>query len=271
MEVSHLREPTFRGHDHIGRPHLHATRRGARRYGAGNPDELTLALSIERPGHRAMRGLAGGPERGGPGPGGPGPGGRGPRRHDRGDHRPGRHQARRGAVRPALLRVLADQPMHGYQIMQVLGERTGGRWRPSAGSIYPTLQQLEDEGLIASTELDGRRVYDLTDAGRAAVADMPTERAWPGRQDGARDLRGLGREVAIATMQVDRMGSAAAIEAAATILTTARRDLYRLLADDPGVGGSEPASGAEPAAASDPAPAAEPAATTQDDPTASGD
>jgi DNA-binding PadR family transcriptional regulator len=134
--------------------------------------------------------------------------------------------------------------MHGYQIMQELGERTGGRWRPSAGSIYPTLQQLEDEGLVSSSDIDGRRVYDLTDAGRAAVADMPAERAWPGRQDGARDLRGLGREVAIATMQVDRMGSAAAIEAAATILTTARRELYRLLADDPG---EDPAASREPA------------------------
>jgi DNA-binding PadR family transcriptional regulator len=133
--------------------------------------------------------------------------------------------------------------MHGYQIMQELAERTGGRWRPSAGSIYPTLQQLEDEGLITSTEVDGRRVYDLTDAGRAAVADMPAERAWPGRADDGRDLRGLGREVGIAAMQVERMGSAAAVEAAAAILAGARRELYRLLADDPG---DDPATSPQP-------------------------
>ena len=75
--------------------------------------------------------------------------------------------ARRGDVRAAILVLLAEQPMHGYQVISELDARTGGRWRPSAGSIYPTLQQLEDEGLVRSAEIDARRVFSLTDAGIA--------------------------------------------------------------------------------------------------------
>src|SRR5437667_331993 len=75
----------------------------------------------------------------------------------------------RGDVRAAILVLLADGSMHGYQVIQELTERSGGMWRPSPGSIYPTLQQLEDEGLVRSSESDGRRVYQLTDTGRAEV------------------------------------------------------------------------------------------------------
>ena len=77
-------------------------------------------------------------------------------------------RARRGDIRTAILRLLAEQPMHGYQIIQELSTRSGGVWNPSAGSIYPTLQQLADEGLVDSEESAGKKVYHLTDAGRAA-------------------------------------------------------------------------------------------------------
>ncbi len=226
-----MRERTTRGHDLNGRPHLnhpHPRRRGADDRSGDRADAL-LALSIERPGRRAMRGLDG--RRGHPGDG--------PGRHRHEDHGHGGprrgtlHQMRRGAVREAVLRALADEPMHGYQLMQTFSERTGGRWRPSAGSIYPTLQQLEDEGLVEAQELDGRRVFALTDSGRAAVAAMPDERPLPAAQDRGSDLRELSRELGIAAMQVTRMGTPTAVEAAAAILTTARRDLYRLLADEP--------------------------------------
>ena len=82
----------------------------------------------------------------------------------------GRPSVRRGDVRPLILAVLQRQPMHGYQVIQELEAQSGGRWRPSAGSVYPTLQQLEDESLVRSSEVDGRRVYSLTDEGRSAVA-----------------------------------------------------------------------------------------------------
>ena len=78
---------------------------------------------------------------------------------------------RRGDVRLAVLRLLSEEPMHGYQIITELGERSGGVWRPSPGSIYPTLQVLADEGLVTSAESDGRRVFSLTDSGRVAVTE----------------------------------------------------------------------------------------------------
>ena len=104
-------------------------------------------------------------------------------RHEmRGGHGRGRHRVRRGDVRSAILALLDDRPMHGYEMIQELEERTGGRWTPSAGSIYPTLQLLEDEGLVTAEEVDGRKVYSLTDSGRR-----------PSRADRGRPALGGGR------------------------------------------------------------------------------
>jgi DNA-binding PadR family transcriptional regulator len=142
--------------------------------------------------------------------------------------------ARRGEVRTAILALLAERPMHGYQVITELTERSEGAWRPSAGSIYPTLQQLADEGLVRDTEVEGRKVYELTDAGREAVARSkdrtpPWER--PGR-DSAGDLGQAIRGVMSATMQISREGDGAMRAEAQRILTDARRSLYRLLADE---------------------------------------
>src|SRR6476646_6527723 len=85
---------------------------------------------------------------------------------------PGRgRRTRRGDVRAAALLLLEEEPRNGYQLMQEIEERSGGVWRPSPGSIYPALAQLEDEGLVHSEERDGRRSYGLTDAGRAYVEE----------------------------------------------------------------------------------------------------
>ena len=101
----------------------------------------------------ALRHMRHGPPFGGPmGGGGPFGGGRGRRR--------------RGDVRTAVLILLAEEPRNGYQLMQTIEERSGGRWRPSPGSVYPTLAQLEDEALIRGIERDGTRLLELTDAGR---------------------------------------------------------------------------------------------------------
>jgi DNA-binding PadR family transcriptional regulator len=121
--------------------------------------------------------------------------------------------------------------MHGYQVMQELEARSGGRWRPSAGSIYPTLEQLQDEGLVSVEEADGRRVFRLTDAGRTAAMARSGEPAWTGGR-GDDDLRGLSRDLGLAAIQVARAGSPAAIVEAGRVLAEARRSLYRLLADD---------------------------------------
>src|SRR4051794_25657413 len=128
--------------------------------GAGHfdPRALWLAMSGHRGGQhgRHGRGPRGGPHFG-PGPFGPGFG-RGPR-------------ARRGDVRAALLVLLAEEPRNGYGLMQEIERRSSGAWRPSPGSVYPALQQLEDEELVRSEESDGRRVFALTDAGRAHVEE----------------------------------------------------------------------------------------------------
>src|SRR5215211_6725890 len=103
-------------------------------------------------------------------------------RHFRGRHMS--HRGRRGDVRGAVLALLAEEPMHGYEMIQRLEERTGGRWRPSAGSIYPTLQLLEDEGLVSSEEVDGRRVFSLTDDGRKAAEERGDGPApWEGGEE----------------------------------------------------------------------------------------
>ena len=170
---------------------------------------------------------------------------RGWRRHHSEHERSGGHRffrhgrggraVRRGNVRFAILSVIGDRPMHGYQVIQELESRTQGRWRPSAGSVYPTLQLLEDEGLLSSEELEGRRTYSLTDAGRAAADEHPLSAGdWLGT-DGAgdsADLHKLVRGLMGAVAQVQRTGSAQTNEAARQVLVDARRQLYRLLADD---------------------------------------
>jgi len=149
--------------------------------------------------------------------------------------REGYAAVKRGKVRPLILAVLHDQPMHGYQVMQELEARTGGRWRPSAGTIYPTLQQLEDEGLVRAQEEDGRKVYNLTDAGREAAESSPlTRHPWFDKDAGGEgiDLRKQAMQLVGAAIQVKRVGSAEAQREAQRILAESRRRLYRLLADD---------------------------------------
>ena len=125
--------------------------------------------------------------------------------------------------------------MHGYEVIQELERRTEGQWRPSAGSIYPTLQLLEDEGLVTSEEVERRRTYSLTDAGRQTAAEHPLAAAGGIDADAAGDGPNLGRElrsVAQASRQIQRIGTTDAQKAANEILSNARRQLYRLLAED---------------------------------------
>src|SRR5271154_972848 len=152
-------------------------------------------------------------------------------------------RARRGDIRTAALLLLAEEPRNGYQIMQEVQERSGGLWRPSPGSVYPALSQLEDEGLIRTEEGDGRKLFVLTDEGRALLAERGADRPAPWEQSGevAADMHDLGRlmrEVASAFVQVMRTGSEAQIGRAREVLAATRRDLYRILADGDTDGGS---------------------------------
>jgi DNA-binding PadR family transcriptional regulator len=171
--------------------------------------------------------------------GGFGPGG-GPRGRGR--------KARRGDIRTAALLLLAEEPRNGYQIMQEVEERSDGAWRPSPGSVYPALQQLEDEGLIRSEEIEGHKLFRLTDAGQAYLAERGEDKPAPWEQmsgdigDQARALGKLMREMSFAFVQVMRAGSDAQIAQAREVLATARRDLYRILADgdeQTGTGGED--------------------------------
>jgi DNA-binding PadR family transcriptional regulator len=176
------------------------------------------------------------------GPKGPfGPrGGFGPGGH--GGHR-GRHggRARRGDVRNAILHALATEPMNGYQIIQFIESQTSGQWRPSPGAVYPALSQLEDEEMIAATDNEGQKAFELTAAGLETVegqADRPKPWEFASEPDGAPPVhKALYKEfgqLAFALQAVARTENDAAGQAALDILSGARRDLYRLLADDIG-------------------------------------
>jgi DNA-binding PadR family transcriptional regulator len=151
----------------------------------------------------------------------------------------------RGDVRAAIIALLAEEPMHGYQIITELTERSGGVWRPSPGSVYPTLQALEDQGLVTADKTEGKRVFSLTAEGRTeaeAAGDGPAP--W---EDAARsadrsliDLRGLMFEVGAAISQVGRAGSEQQVKAVGSILTDTRRRIYLVLAD-----GADGAAGPE--------------------------
>ena len=117
----------------------------------------------------------------------------------------GRGRRRRGDVRLALLLLLAEEPRNGYQLMQEIEERSDGRWRPSPGSVYPTLQQLEDEALIRPTERDGVKLFELTDAGRAHLDTHTSETPpWEEEEDAATltDLKAQLKQLHVAAMQV---------------------------------------------------------------------
>ena len=179
----------------------------------------------------------------GPGPGGPGGfggpgdfrGGGGPGGH-RGPR--GGRRARRGDIRSAILLLLAEEPRNGYGLMQEIEERSGGVWRPSPGSVYPALSQLEDEGLVHATETDGRKSFTLTDEGTAHVETnrermgTPWETVGEGAHDELHELRHAAQALAVAAMQVAQTGSKAQLGEAKAILEDARRSLYRLLAGD---------------------------------------
>lgn len=196
-------------------------------------EELRAAMSGGRKTHHGHQHPFGGGQWGmfggqffGPPWGGPPPRWRGPK-------------ARRGDVRAAILAVLAEQPMNGYQLIQEIAERSGGVWKPSPGSIYPTLQQLEDEGLVTADAEVGRRTFTLTDEGRTYVAEHADEvRApWeamgaPQHDDDENGLKPMLGQAAAAMWQILATGTPEQQAQAKDALAELRRKLYGILADD---------------------------------------
>lgn len=176
-------------------------------------------------GPTGSRGPGGGRRGSGPGRG---------RSRGRGSARGRGRGVARGDVRVAVLTLLGEEPMHGYQIITELADRTHGVWRPSPGSVYPLLQQLADEGLVTSTDDGGRNVFSLTEEGAsAATEETGGPPVWDrvAGEETAVDLREAVDNVASAARQVAKTGTPEQATQAAEILTDARKRLYRLLAE----------------------------------------
>jgi DNA-binding PadR family transcriptional regulator len=202
-------EPRGRGHERHGRGRFHGPR------GGFDPHAI--------PGF----GPGFGPPFGGPGFGGFAGGPRGRR---------GRRS--RGDIRLAVLALLAEQPRHGYEIIQEVTQRTGGAWRPSPGSVYPTLQQLEDEGLVRTSESEGRRTVALTDEGTRYVEEHRAEldKVWNVAGDEVSEsvakLRTQYGQLHAAVAQIMSAGTDQQRDTASAALAEARKTIYRLLAED---------------------------------------
>ncbi len=167
------------------------------------------------------------------GPRGRGFGGHGPRGHG-GGRRGGR--ARRGDVRASLLALLRERPMHGYEMITEIGERTGGVWRPSPGSVYPTLQMLEEEGLIKANEESGKKLFELTEQG-LAEAERAGESPWDeaGRQGDWEAVQEVGIALAAvdqAVRQVMTTGTEEQRAKGLAVLAEAKKKLYLILAEE---------------------------------------
>ncbi len=192
---------------------------------AGPDTERDEAPTDRRRGPRGRRGP-------GHGPGfGPGPwGGRGPWGPPRGRRR------ERGDVRAAILLLVAEQPRHGYEIITELTERSEGQWAPSPGSVYPVLKRLARDGLVQASEQDGRKVFSLTDAGSALVAQERDAWGEPWAQneapesDAAMELFAEGKQLGAAVWQVSQLNDAEQVAQATAILAEARKKIYGLLA-----------------------------------------
>ena len=188
---------------------------------------------------RRMRGFGfpfggGGPDFGGFGPGGPfgGPGGPGGRGHGRGGRG---SRGSRPNVRGALLALLLERPMHGYEMIQELDARTNGIWRPSPGSVYPTLQLLEDEGLIEAEANGGRKSFRLTEDGRpeaeTAAQNPPWAQIGDDTMSQVQDFRDAAVGIMSALKQVGFNGTPEQRQKALEVLNEAKRKLYAILAD----------------------------------------
>ncbi|ANW62509.1 PadR family transcriptional regulator [Mycobacterium sp. djl-10] len=169
------------------------------------------------------------------GPGfGFGPGGFGGRGGRRGASRGGR--GKRGDVRAALLTLLSERPMHGYEMIQEIAARSNGLWKPSPGSVYPTLQLLEDEGLITAADTDGsKKLFELTADGRAAAEKVETA-PWDEINDNADpaalNLRSATGQLFGAVAQSAHAASEEQQQRIIEILNNARREIYQILGED---------------------------------------
>jgi DNA-binding PadR family transcriptional regulator len=138
-------------------------------------------------------------------------------------------RARRGDIKYLILEVLAEGPRHGYDIITELENKSNGRYRPSPGSVYPTLTLLEEGGFITGATAEGKRVFSITAAGRELLTKKPADAA--SEDDDGIDLRGSALKLGAAVMQAARASDASSQQKVREILDTARREIYKILAE----------------------------------------
>jgi DNA-binding PadR family transcriptional regulator len=159
----------------------------------------------------------------------------------------GRHmedevRTRRGDIKYLLLTLLAERPRHGYDLIKELETRNAGFYRPSAGSIYPTLQMLEEGGFLTSEMVEGKRVYTITEAGKKLLSEREGQERGAGSRSDSRasarerwnrlaELRKVAVELGGAVMQVARHGDSARVDKVEEILDRARREIYAILSE----------------------------------------
>ena len=232
----HRPEPEHHGHH--GPPPFVDHLREAWGAGPGFARPFVAPFGRGRPfrGHFRFGPRGGRPFGGGPfgGPFGGGPFGGGPFGDDPGD-RGGRRRQRRGDIKFALLELLAEQPRHGYDLIKELEQRYSGFYRPSPGSVYPTLQLLEDNGSVVSEQVEGKRVYTITDSGRKELAERQQstpegERGPGGPPADLEQLRHSAMALQSSIMQVARHGTTEQRSAVQKRLDAVRREIYGILA-----------------------------------------
>jgi DNA-binding PadR family transcriptional regulator len=161
--------------------------------------------------------------------------------HSRGGHGGhGRHRARRGALLAAVLTLLDERPMHGYELITELEDRSEGRWRPSPGAMYPALKKMVVHDLVTAEDVDGKRQFTLTDAGRQQLTEIREKHGddaaepWEQTDTGGRgELRGSVAELIGQARQIGRFGTAEQIQKARSVFDDAKRQLYVILAEQP--------------------------------------
>jgi DNA-binding PadR family transcriptional regulator len=141
----------------------------------------------------------------------------------------GAGRARRGDIKFLILDVLAEAPRHGYDVITALEEKSQGRYRPSAGSVYPTLTMLEEGGYITGETADGKRVFTITERGHELLKKKPADAEE--NADESVDLRGSVMKLGAAVMQAARASDAASQLKVREILDVARREIYTILAE----------------------------------------
>lgn len=143
-------------------------------------------------------------------------------------------RTRRGDIKFLLLELLAEQPRHGYDLIKELEARRSGFSRPSPGSVYPTLQLLEDGGFLTSAQVDGKRVYTITESGRELLASRGAPKAEQpfGDFQPFADLKDTAMELGGAVMQAARSGKVERVTKVREILERAKREIYSLLSEE---------------------------------------